>query len=495
MSMLISSVRSLDDVKADLLIIPVTQYRKLQSELLRMIDKCTNGALTYLLSSGEFSGKGGELLPLYKPSLPVSALLLVGLGDAHDATLGEALRRGLGLASRHKSVQKAADRVLVLDASISPRAAQAAVEGYLLGGWRFVAYKSTTNGHSDATLRIAMLGKKRETLQSAVDRGVIIAEGQLLARELKETPPNDLNPVQYAERIKAISKMHKLQATILDESAIARERMGGLLAVGKGSSTPPRFAVVEYRGAGISTRPIVLVGKGITFDTGGISIKPAADMQEMKQDMAGSATVLAAVVTAARLKLKCNAVALMPIAENMPSGTAFRPGDILRMRSGKTVEITNTDAEGRLVLADALDYAAKFKPQAVIDIATLTGAARFILGLAGAPIMGNNKRLIAALEAAAEETGERVWELPIWSDYHEQMKSSVADLVNSGPPYAGTLAAAAFLEEFVGDWPWAHIDIAYVDLEKTDKPYTPKGATGFGVRLLVELLSSWKQKA
>jgi leucyl aminopeptidase len=216
-------------------------------------------------------------------------------------------------------------------------------------------------------------------------------------------------------------------------------------------------------------------------------------MHEMKQDMAGSAAVLAAMVTAARLKTKLNIVGLIPSVENMPSGKATRPGDIVASRNGKTIEIINTDAEGRLILADALDYAKKYKPQAVIDIATLTGAALYVLGYYGAPIMGNDEGLLNRINDAGDETGERVWPLPIWDEMRDLMKSSIADLVNSGGRPCGTICAAAFLENFVGDWPWAHIDIAYVDLEPKGTAYTPAGATGYGVRLLTHILNNWKQ--
>ena len=314
-----------------------------------------------------------------------------------------------------------------------------------------------------------------------------------MVRRLSATPGNDLTPRLYANRIAKFAKDAGVTCQILDEKAIANEKMGGLLGVSRGSDEPPRFVILKYQRPAAKSKPIVLVGKGVTFDTGGISLKPAENMGEMKQDMTGSAVMLATIITASRLKLPVNLVALLPITENMPSGRATKPGDILTMRSGKTVEVTNTDAEGRLILADALDYANRFQPQAVFDIATLTGAALFILGYAGAPIMGNNSELIKRLEGAAKVTSERVWHIPIWDDHREQMKSSIADLVNSGGRPAGTIAAAAFLENFVGDWPWAHIDIAWMDMEYQGRPYTPKGATGFGVRLLTDLLSNWKK--
>jgi leucyl aminopeptidase len=254
------------------------------------------------------------------------------------------------------------------------------------------------------------------------------------------------------------------------------------------------MTVIRYHGARSQGRPIVLVGKGITFDSGGISLKQAKDMDEMKGDMQGGAIVAGTIVTAARLQLPLNIVGLIPMAENLPSGKALKPGDIVTSRKGLTVEIINTDAEGRLILADALNYADRFNPREVYDIATLTGAAKYILSTVGIPIMGNNRNCINALLRASERCGEKAWELPIWEEYHERMKSPIADLRNSGGPEAGTLTAAAFLEEFIGDWPWTHIDIAAVDVEKKGRSYEPRGVTGRGLRMLVEMLINRRQR-
>jgi leucyl aminopeptidase len=238
---------------------------------------------------------------------------------------------------------------------------------------------------------------------------------------------------------------------------------------------------------------VVLIGKGITFDAGGISLKPGLLMDEMKGDMTGAAVVMMVLTAAARLNAKVNLAALIPMAENLPSGGATRPGDIITSRAGHTIEIINTDAEGRLILADALDYANTLDPQAVIDVATLTGAALYILGYAGAPFAGNNQILNDNLRAASERSGEKIWELPLWEEFADLMKSSIADIKNSAGKTAGTLAAASFLKKFTGDWPWAHIDIAYCDLEPKGRPYVPKGPTGFSVRLLIDLISNWKK--
>lgn len=266
--------------------------------------------------------------------------------------------------------------------------------------------------------------------------------------------------------------------------------MGGILSVAKGSHQLPRFIVLEYRGGSADKRPTVLVGKGITFDSGGISLKPREGMERMKDDMAGAAAVMGAVMAVAGLRLPVNVIGLVPAAENLPGGGAYKPGDIVRTMSGQTVEIVNTDAEGRMILSDALFYAQRFKPAAVIDLATLTGACLVALGSAASGVMGNDPALVKLLRRAGEATGERLWELPLWDEYGEIMKSDVADLKNAGGPHAGTITAAWFLQRFVGKSRWAHVDIAGTAWEEKGRPYQPKGATGVGVRLLVEYLKA-----
>ena len=484
-------------VSADSVVLFVSQSTKVDSPRLKSLDKQVGGAIGNMFGSGEFSGKDGEVAVLYSPGgFKTKRLILAGTGDRKKLT-PDSIRRASGHLSRNKAVTSSGSVAISFEGFESVGMIQAGIEGLLLGGHKFLEYKTGEAGKDSSKLNsVEFLVPKRAQLAKAVkelERGQIIAEGQLMVRRLSATPGNDLTPRLYANRIAKFAKDAGVTCQILDEKAIANEKMGGLLGVSRGSDEPPRFVILKYQRSAAKSKPIVLVGKGVTFDTGGISLKPAENMGEMKQDMTGSAVMLATIITASRLKLPVNLVALLPITENMPSGRATKPGDILTMRSGKTVEVTNTDAEGRLILADALDYANRFQPQAVFDIATLTGAALFILGYAGAPIMGNNSELIKRLEGAAKVTSERVWHIPIWDDHREQMKSSIADLVNSGGRPAGTIAAAAFLENFVGDWPWAHIDIAWMDMEYQGRPYTPKGATGFGVRLLTDLLSNWKK--
>lgn len=481
----------------DTVICFTTDITAVSGSFLKDLDNATGGGLSRLVASEEFTGKSGEIASFVGPrDFGSGRLLLLGLGSRQELN-ADCFRRAMGDVSRHKGLSRAETAAVHFGDFTDKEYFQAAVEGLLLGSFRMLDYK-TGSGAEDkyrlGQVTLALPDKRRlKALQTAVERGEIIAEGQLLARRLSFTPANDLTPRKYAGKAQQLAKKYGVKCKVLDEKAIASEKMGALLGVAQGSVEPPRFIVLEHNGGRKGQKPIVLVGKGVTFDSGGISLKPGLNMHEMKGDMAGSAVVLATLITAARLGVKQNIVGLIPATENMPSGKATKPGDIHTSRKGKTIEIINTDAEGRLILADALDYANEFKPQAVIDIATLTGATLYILGYAGAPIMGNHDRLLGRIEDASKVTSERVWTLPIWDDFRDQMKSSIADLLNSGGRPAGTLAAGAFLENFIGDWPWAHIDIAYVDVEPAGKAYVPKGATGFGVRLLTEMLSSWKK--
>jgi len=486
-------IRKLTD---DLVILPVPKATRLDKKRLDGVNKATGGALDAVYRSGEFSGRTGEYIAFTHPAgFKTARLVLLGLGP-EDKLDADCFRRAMGDLSRYQGLTHAGSAAFCLGDYDNPLFAQAVVEGYLLGSYKHLDYKTGDEARNVSQLRSLrfVTGKPsaQGAVRKAVDRGVIIAESQNLVRKLAATPAGDLTPRIYASLVKQLAKKYRFQCRVLDEKAIAREKMGGLLGVAKGSEEPPRFLIMEYRGGRAAQKPVVLVGKGVTFDSGGISLKPGQNMHEMKQDMTGSAVVVATMVAAARLKLPLNIVGLAPTTENMPSGHATRPGDILKSRKGKTIEIINTDAEGRLILADALDYAGKFRPQAVIDIATLTGASLYILGYAGAPIMGNNDELLRRIETAAQSTAEKVWRLPIWDEHRDQMKSSIADLVNSGGKPAGTIAAGAFLENFIGDWPWAHVDIAYMDMEVGGQPYIPKGASGYGLRLFIEVLSNWK---
>jgi leucyl aminopeptidase len=491
------SSSKINELSTDAVVGFVNKTDKISGPFLKALDDAASGSLGRAIDSEEFTGKDGEILSILNPKgFRSGRLLLVGLGEIAKLD-PDSFRRAMGHISRNTGLTQARTAALFFGQYSEAEYVQAAVEGYFLGSFKQLDFKTGEAARDKSRLAsievVTDQTAKVKRAAKATEKAVIIAEGQLLVRRLAQTPSGHLTPRIYAAEIKKLSGKYGFSCRVLDEKGIAKEKMGAFLGVAAGSEEPPRFMILEHKGGGAKQKPIVLVGKGVTFDSGGISLKPGLKMHEMKQDMAGSAVVVAALVTATRLGIRQNVVGLIPATENMPSGRATRPGDILTSRKGKTIEIINTDAEGRLILADALDYANEFDPQAVIDIATLTGAALMILGYAGAPILGNNDKLLERLMEASKVTAERVWTLPIWDDHREQMKSPIADLVNSGGRPAGTITATAFLENFIGDWPWAHIDIASVDLEQSGRPYVPQGASGFGLRLLIELLSQWKR--
>lgn len=464
-----------------------------KDSLLRQLNRVSNGLIKKIYADGEFEGKLNQTVVLHNvPSVKAKRIILVGVGGSKDNTCNDNFRQAAGTVAVLVAVEKADTVGFYVEPSTDEDRVASIIEGYLLGRFKTEEYKTDVVKSPTKSVQFVVDSKSSMgTARRGMTKGRINAEGVILARRLAFDPANILTPRKFASVAKNLAKKHNLKCRVMDEKKIRDERMGALLGVAQGSSEPPRFLVLEHHG-GKSSRPVVLVGKGVTFDSGGISLKPVLNMHEMKGDMQGGAIVLATMVCIARLKLPLNVVALIPLAENMPSAKALKPGDVIKSRQGKTIEIISTDAEGRLILADALDYANKFKPQAVIDIATLTGAALYILGYTAAPIMGNDKRLLDAVRTASETTAEKVWELPIWDEYRRLLKSPIADLKNSGGKPAATITAGAFLENFIGNWPWVHIDIAYVDLEKEGAPYTPKGASGFGLRLLVQLLSDWK---
>jgi leucyl aminopeptidase len=316
--------------------------------------------------------------------------------------------------------------------------------------------------------------------------GAAIGAGQTFARGIQVLPGNVCTPSYVARAAEELGKSHGMSVTVLDKAAIVREKMGGLLAVAQGSAEEPRFIALEYQGA--DGAPVVLVGKGVTFDTGGISIKPAQNMEDMKYDMSGAAAVLGTFEALGRLRPAVHVVGLIPSTENMPSGTAVKPGDVITSHLGKTIEVINTDAEGRLILCDALSYARRYQPACVLDIATLTGAIVVALGHTAAGVMGTDDTLVEEVRSAGERSGERVWPLPLWDEYRELMKSDIADVKNAGGRPAGSISAGWFLREFVEGYPWAHLDIAGTAYTDREDPTRVKGPTGMGVRLFSEFV-------
>jgi leucyl aminopeptidase len=357
------------------------------------------------------------------------------------------------------------------------------------GAWYFDELKSPNSERKAPVAEITVVVDPEEegTAQPGFAVGQAVAEGQALARRLQYLPPNQCTPAFLAETASRLAATHGFAVTVLDRGQMEREGMGALLAVAQGSATEPRFIVLEYRGAG-DAPPVALVGKGVTFDTGGISIKPAPQMDEMKYDMSGAAAVLGAFEVLGRLKPKLNVVGLVPSTDNMPSGTAIRPADVVKSHAGKTIEIVNTDAEGRLILADALSYVRRYKPAAVLDAATLTGAAIIVLGHAASAVMGTDDALVEEVRRAGDRAGERVWPLPMYEEYREQNKSDIADVKNSGGRPAGTITAGWFLREFAEGYPWAHLDVAGTAYTDADAPPLSKGPAGVPTRLFAEFL-------
>lgn len=448
----------------------------------------------------DFTGARDSSAVVYTGVKTSPRLICVGLGEHAKANL-ERIRRAAAQAAQRARGLKCKSLAIVVPsgpfASVA-QVAQAITEGVVMGTYSYDKYMTEQrNGNGGANgqiQKLLLLIDEHDDIKDArtgISIGQAVTNGVTLARDLANAPSNELTPAELAERAKGL-KDQGVKVTVLDKKAIEKLGMGGLLGVNQGSVNPPFFIIMEYHGARRAERPIVLVGKGITFDTGGISIKPAAGMGDMKMDMGGAAAVIGAIRAIAELKLPHNVVGLVPTTDNMPSGSAYKPGDILRFMNGKTAEIDNTDAEGRLILADALSYADRYRPQAVVDLATLTGACVVALGTVVSGLMGNNDALKAALKVSGDRTYDRVHELPIYEEYEELIKSDVADVKNSGGRWAGTITAALFLQHFIGDYPWAHIDIAGTGISPKAWGYINKGGSGAGVRLLVDFIQNWK---
>ncbi|HVQ59952.1 MAG TPA: leucyl aminopeptidase [Solirubrobacterales bacterium] len=412
-------------------------------------------------------------------------LLVVGLGKRDDVD-PERLRVAAALAAKEAGNLEARSLAWALPNAGDPAAAaEALVVGTVLGSYRFDRYRSDSDDSPPALESLTLLGSAE--LAEAAEAGRVVAEAQNRARDLQSTPANVATPAFLAERAEQIAAgAEAVSAEILGPAEIAAKKMGGLVAVSQGGPVEPRLIVLRYSGGEGPT--LGLVGKGVTFDTGGISLKPGAGMHEMKMDMSGAAAVLEAVAAIAELALPVNLIAVVPSTENMPSGTAIKPGDVITQYDGTTVEVNNTDAEGRLILADALAYTAELGADRIVDLATLTGAVLIALGSTYAGLISNDDDFAGAVARAGERSGELVWRLPLHPEYKELMKGTVADLSNLGSKReAGTITAGSFLEEFVGEVPWAHIDIAGTAWD-VGRAYTGKDASGFGVRLLVDLV-------
>jgi leucyl aminopeptidase len=454
------------------------------------LDQATGGALARLHAAGDFSGKKDEMALVYPPG-PAARVLLVGLGKPDEISRASIRRAASAAAKRARSlgVPRAAFHLPAeaLGSIGAADAGQAIGEGLAQGAWQYNDMKRSPEEKKPALERIDVLAPADSDAVARGHRiGAAIGAGQTMARGIQVLPGNVCTPSYVARTAQDIASRYGLGVTVLDKAAIVREGMGALMAVAQGSAEEPRFIALEYEGA--EGAPVVLIGKGVTFDTGGISIKPAQNMEDMKYDMSGAAAVLGTFEMLGRLKPAVHVVGLIPSTENMPSGTAVKPGDVITSLSGKTVEVINTDAEGRLILCDALTYAKRYQPAAVIDIATLTGAIVVALGHTASGLMGTDDRLIEEVRDAGERAGERVWPLPLWDEYRDLMKSDIADVKNAGGRPAGSISAGWFLREFVDGFPWAHLDIAGTAYTDRDDATRVKGPTGIGVRLFSELV-------
>ncbi|MDZ4183835.1 MAG: leucyl aminopeptidase [Desulfuromonadales bacterium] len=460
------------------------------------INTILGDVLEQALQEEEFSGKLGETLLLHSGKrLPAQRILYVGLGPEKGYSSTQ-VRQAVASAAELAQKKRIRSLTLDLDSFLTTtvalnQAAAAATEGIALSAYRYDEFRRDSAKDLTPLLREAQLiftsAAEQSRVETAVAAAQIVCAGVCLARDLVNAPGNIQSPQDFAEHCRSEGEAAGCTCTILHRQELEDEGMGALLGVAQGSMREPCLIVLEYRGAG-DQAPLALVGKAVVFDSGGISLKPAEKMDEMKMDMAGGAAVLGTITAAARLRLPINLVALIPAVENLPSGHAIRPGDILTSLAKKTIEVLNTDAEGRLILADAITYAQRYQPEALIDVATLTGAVIVALGHQASAILGTDQPLIDALIAAGERSNERLWQLPLWDDYDQLIKSDVADIKNSGGRPAGTITGAAFLKAFAGEKPWAHLDIAGTAWEEKGRPGIPKGGSGVGVRLLIDFL-------
>ncbi len=485
------------EVKADAIMVGCFEGDQKPKGDVASVDKALGGAIARLIAQGEIKGKLNEITLVHSlGKLPAERAVVLGLGKRQELT-PDKVRGAVAGACRLLRKGGAADvAAAVLGAGInnisSETSAQAIAEGALLGLYEFLCHITKAAEHGDIKRLTIVAADKAQVslLKKASSKGTVLAEATNLARDMANEPANCMTPADMADKAASLAREYGLEIEVLERAQMKKLGMGALLGVAAGSQQPPRFIVLRHKGGGAGKIDIALVGKGITFDSGGISIKPSHKMEEMKGDMAGGAAVMAAMSAIARLKPKVNVIALIPATENLPSGSALKPGDVVTALGGKTIEIISTDAEGRLALADALGYANKLGAKAIIDVATLTGSVMVALGDVCTGAFGNDQGLVDEVIAAGADAGELIWQLPMYDRYKEQNKSQVADIKNVGGKYAGSITAAWFLAEFVGDTRWVHLDIAGTSLTDKERGYLVKGATGVAVRTLVNLVLS-----
>lgn len=487
--------------KDEVLVIPFFENKKKLTGDVKELDARTGGLITKVMACGDFSGKLNQKKLLYvERGIHFKRILLAGLGKEKELILDRfrGVMAGCAKGLRDAGIESfslAMDFPKGLGASFDS-CVRAVIEGVCLGLYRFDRYKTKAEDNHKVLRQLNLLAATEKDLKTAkaeIRRTQTVCDAVCLARDLVSSPGNTVTPSFLAARARAMAKGSRLTCRVIDEKGADSLKMGAFLSVARGSDQPAKFIILEHKPRKVkSAKTVVIVGKAITFDSGGISLKPPANMQEMKMDMAGGAAAMAILQVCAKLDVPMHVVGLIPATENMPSGKALKPGDVVTAMSGKTIEIISTDAEGRLILADALTYAKRYKPDAVIDMATLTGACIIALGNDVSAMMGNDPALIDRIKEASERTGEKVWQLPLFDEYGELIKSDIADIKNVGGRAAGTITAGYFLKEFVSDYPWVHFDIAGTAWTSKNKPYTPKGASGVCVRLLADLLENWK---
>ncbi|MCC7203386.1 MAG: leucyl aminopeptidase [Nitrospirae bacterium] len=484
--------------RVDAILIGIYEDTGEMSPFAEEVNRLLGGTVDRVLSRKSFTGKIEQTEVLETREMaPAGYFILCGLGKVEKAGI-EQIRQAAGrgvLRAREMGLKKvgvsAVSFIKTTQGVTAEDVATAVSEAANLALYRFTKYKVRENGNTKNIEEMRFVEKDRKTVtavKKGVEKGRIISDSVNLARDLINYPANDMTPGILAESAKKMARSAKIKCTVLSRPQIEKLGMGAYLGVSQGSAEPPKFIILEYNGGKKGEKPVVIVGKSITFDSGGISIKPSEGMGKMKYDMSGGAATIGVLRAASMLRLPLNIVGLLPATENMPSGTAIRPGDILRSMSGRTIEIISTDAEGRLALSDALFYATRYKPRWIIDIATLTGACAVALGSHAIGMLGNDKALKDRVTAAGEKVWERVWEMPLWDEYAEQIKTPVADMKNSGGREGGVITAAIFLSKFVENYPWVHLDIASTEWGDKDKAYVPAGPTAVGTRLILQLL-------
>lgn len=487
--------------KADAVIVNLFEGVRWPGGATGAVDKALDGAISKLITAGEIKGKLNEVSILHTyGKIASDRVLVVGLGKADEFELDKVRQVSATAAKSLRKIGAKHIATIVHGAGIAgldvEKAAQAVAEGTMLGLYTFQKYKTSESEFAEVELLSVV--EKEETklkqIKKGIEFGSIVAGAENFCRDLVNEPPNKLTPAALAKSAEEVAKKCNLEFKVFDKKEMEKLGMGALLAVAQGSANEPRLVVMRYWGAREKKKndfQPALIGKGLTFDSGGISLKPTEKMEDMKADMSGAAAVISTIRAIAELKLKLNVTAIIPAVENLPSGTAYRPGDILRAMNGKTIEVVSTDAEGRLVLADAICYARQLNLSPIIDVATLTGSCAIALGPVCTGLFSNDQRLADKMIKAGLETGQKMWQLPLYPEYEELIKSDIADIKNSGGKVGGAITAAKFLEFFIEDTPWIHLDIASTYLEEKEQPYIPKGPTGVPVRALVNFLAGF----